>query len=201
MGGGGGSTKQHAISKTLLCTPDKLLTQFQPQKEFYTRIDLYMCVYKHTHLLILDSPPSHCLPRPSLNRVVYLLVDITSHTLIPPTQELLPREPPLSAFPDSRMDFSVFAFLLQYISTSGNFRNKSEVRSLPSLNPERLPTILRIKVRAILLIHEAWYTDPIPDPAPAFPALPLFTCFIFTTLFDVSTAYKICYHSRHLLVC
>lgn len=150
-------------------------------------------------MLIPDSPSSHCLPGPSVNYIVYLLADITSHAPIPPNRNFshvshcsLP-----SLIPGWTSLY--LPFLYNLFPHQGTL--EIQAKSGHCLNPERLPTILRIKVRATLLIHEAWSTNPIPVPAPASPALPLFTCFIFTALFDVSTAHKICYHSRALSAC
>lgn len=73
------------------------------------------------------------------------------------------------------MHFSASVFPLQLICRSGHVRNVSEIRPLPFLNAKRLPTILRIKARVILLIHEPGYPDAVPDTSPASPVLPLFT--------------------------
>ena len=144
-------------------------------------------------MLIPDSPPSHCLSGPSVNYIVYILADITSHAPIPPNGKC-------SHVNHRSLPSLYLPFLYNLFPHQGTLEIQVKSGHCPLWTLKGFPPY-RIKVRAILLIHEVWATNPIPDPAPASPALPLFTCFIFTALFDVSTAHKICYHSRALLAC
>lgn len=89
-------------------------------------------------MLIPDSPPSHCLPGPSVNYIVYLLADITSHAPISPNRNFshmyhcsLP-----SLIPGWTSLY--LPFLYNLFPHQGTL--KIQAKSGHCLNPERLPS-------------------------------------------------------------